>query len=42
VLMARFGESIAKQSEGRAGEKICQWAGGEKVARNGWLIRPHP
>jgi hypothetical protein len=27
-LMARLGKSIAKQSEGRAGENICQWVGG--------------
>jgi hypothetical protein len=27
-LMARRGKSIAKQSEGRAGENICQWMGG--------------
>ena len=27
-LMARSGKSIAKQSEGRAGENVCQWVGG--------------
>ena len=32
-LMARFGKSIAKQSEGRAGEE---------VARSGRSISPHP
>ena len=33
-LMARLGESIAKQSEGRAGKNICQGWAGEKVARS--------
>jgi len=29
-LMARLGKSIAKQSEGRAGKKVCQWVGGDR------------